>query len=467
MEVDEDRYNELVLIQKQTARNARKVGSAEGWRSGDVQIVDLPETVFTGYDEMSSEAEILALLGEGGAAAETASENENAVIILNKTPFYPGGGGQIADTGIIEGEGYKFSVTETVKTPKNVILHKVSVISGSINAGVACRANVDENRRKAIQRDHTAAHLLQAALRNRLGTHVEQAGQLVNENVCRFDFTHFSPLTSEEISDIEREVNCVILSSLPVVTTETTIEEAKKRGAMALFGEKYGDTVRMVDAGGYSIELCGGTHVKNTGEIGLFKIISEASVASGVRRVEVITGLNALEYLNNSLLSVHRAASALKCSADSLADRASAVQAELKAKDRELEKLKAEIASANAANLVTKAAEKNGIEVFTANAGEADAGALRTLLDSVKNDSSVIVAAGKNTEKGICSFACVCGKNAVASGAHAGNIVRAVAQIAGGSGGGKPDSAMAGGKDVTKIDDALNSVADVVTAMLK
>ncbi|MCH5198254.1 MAG: alanine--tRNA ligase [Oscillospiraceae bacterium] len=467
MEVDEEKYNELVLVQKQTARNARKVNSAEGWRSNAMELGSIPETVFTGYDELSSDAVILTLLSEGGSVIETAAEGENAIVVLDKTPLYPGGGGQVADTGVIEGDGFSFSVTETVKTPKNNILHKGKVISGSLSAGAGCKASVNENRRKAIARNHTSAHLLQAALRNKLGSHVEQAGQLVNESVCRFDFTHFSPLTSEELAEVENEVNSVILSALPVVTVETTIEEAKKRGAMALFGEKYGDKVRMVDAGGFSIELCGGTHVKNTGEIGLFKIISEASVASGVRRVEVITGLNALGYVNSALNNLHKAAASLKCSVDSLSDRAAGIQAELRSKEKELEKLKAEIASEKAASLITKVAEKGGVTVYIANAGEADAGALRTLLDGVKNDESVIVAAGKNTEKGTCSFACVCGKNAVASGAHAGNIVRAVAQIAGGSGGGKPDSAMAGGKDITKIEAALESVADTVTSMLK
>ncbi|MBQ7637452.1 MAG: alanine--tRNA ligase [Clostridia bacterium] len=468
MEVDEEKYDELVLIQKQTARSARKVGSAEGWRSDALDLGEIPETVFTGYEGTACAASVLAVIAEDGSIADSVPENESALIVLDKTPFYPGGGGQVADTGVIEGQGFTFSVSETVKTPKNVILHKGKVTSGAVSSGMACDAKVNEERRNAIRRNHTSAHLLQAALRNAFGTHVEQAGQLVNEHVCRFDFTHFSPLSSDEIAEIEKNVNEVILAALPVNTVETTIEEAKKRGAMALFGEKYGDTVRMVDAGGYSVELCGGTHVSNTGEIGMFKIISEASVASGVRRVEVVTGLNALSYLNNNLLNLHKTAAALKCgSIEALPERAAAIQSELKAKDKELEKLKAEIASANASRLITKVAEKNGVTVYVANAGEADAGALRTLLDGVKNDNSVIVAAGKNTEKGVCSFACVAGKNAVAAGAHAGNIVRSVAAIAGGSGGGKPDSAMAGGKDAAKIGEALDSVAGTVTAMLK
>ena len=467
MAVDEARFAALVQQQKETARSARKVASTEGWKSAGLTLGDLPETVFTGYGDTVATADVLEVLSAAGETKESAAEGEEAILVLEQTPFYPGGGGQVCDTGIIAGEGFTFRVDETSKTPKNVILHKGAVIKGSVSAGDPCEATVDNNRRNAIRRNHTSAHLLQAALREKLGTHVEQAGQLVNEKEMRFDFTHFSPLSGEELTEIERRINEVILSDLPVDTVETTIEEAKKRGAMALFGEKYGDTVRMVDAGGYSVELCGGTHVSRTGEIGLFKIISEASVASGVRRIEAYTGLNALEYINKTVRTLAASAAALKCAPDLLTDRAAAVNAELKAKEKELEKLKAEIAAAKAGELFKTVGEKNGIRILTADAGEADANALRTLIDGAKADDAVIVAAGRNTEKGTCSFACFCGKAAVAGGAHAGNIVRAVAGIAGGSGGGKPDSAMAGGRDLTKIGDALAAVAEIVTGMLK
>ena len=289
----------------------------------------------------------------------------------------------------------------------------------------------------------------------------------MNEKEMRFDFTHFSPLTSEEIAALETRINGVILQNLPVTTIETTPEDAKKRGAMALFGEKYGDTVRMVDVSGFSIELCGGTHVAATGEIGMLKIVSEASVASGVRRIEAYTGLNALDYVNRTARTLALAAATLKCSPDALPDRASAVAAELKNKEKELDKLKAEIAAAKAGELFKIVGEACGIRILTADAGEADANALRTLLDGAKDDASVIVAAGKNTEKGTCTFVAFCGKEAIARGAHAGNIVRAVAQLAGGNGGGKPDSAMAGGREIAKIGEALAAVPGIVTGMLK
>ena len=305
-------------------------------------------------------------------------------------------------------------------------------------------------------------------LRKKFGSHVEQAGQLVNSDIMRFDFTHFEALTSDEIRDIEKDVNEIILKAVPVSCSEKTLAEAKAMGAMALFGEKYGNTVRVVDIGGYSLELCGGTHVGNTGEIGLFKIISESSVASGVRRIEAVTGLNALQYVNKMLANAAAAAAVLKCgTVDALPEKAAAVTAELKAAEKETEKLKGELAAQKAGELFTTVGEFNGVTVKTADMGEANANALRTMLDSAKDDDSVIVVAGKNSEKGTCSFACACGKNAVAKGAHAGNIVREAAKVAGGAGGGKPDSAMAGGKDITKLPDALNAVKDIVAALIK
>ena len=466
MTVDETTFAALVQKQKDTARNARKVASTEGWKTAGVTASALPETVFTGYAGTESAAKVLAILTRDGAETDAAEEGDSVILVLDQTPFYPGGGGQVCDTGVITGDGFAFKVAETTKTPKNVTLHQGVIVSGEAHVNDACAAKADEMRRNAIRRNHTSAHLLQAALREKLGTHVEQAGQLVNETEMRFDFTHFSPLSSEEILAIETKINTVILQDLPVETIETTIEDAKQRGAMALFGEKYGDTVRMVNVGGYSIELCGGTHVARTGEIGLFKILTESSVASGVRRIEAYTGLNALEYVNKTAQTLHTAAATLKCAPDALPERAAAVNAELKAKEKELEKLKAEIAAAKAGELFQKAAELGGVKVCIADAGDADANALRTLIDGAKDENAVIVAAGKNTEKGTCSFACFCGKNAIAKGAHAGNIVRAVAMIAGGSGGGKPDSAMAGGKDITKIGDALAAVAEIVKAML-
>ncbi len=467
MSVDEERFNELIKIQKETARNARKDAGADAWKNSTASLKGITETVFTGYEGTESSGKVLALLTSDGESASNISEGEEAIIILDRTSFYAEGGGQCGDKGVIKNKNFTFSVTDTTKNTGGLFFHKGTVDAGIISVGDECETLADKSFREAVMRNHTSAHLLQAALRSTLGSHVEQAGQLVNESVMRFDFTHFSALTSEEIAKIENDVNSVILNALTVTSEEKTLDEAKKMGAMALFGEKYGDTVRVVNAGGYSLELCGGTHVKNTGSIGMFKIVSESSVASGVRRIEAVTGLNALNFVNELNANLLKTATVLKCSASALTDKATALSNELKAKEKQIEKLNSELASAKASELFTVAGEFSGIKVLTADLGEADANALRTMLDSSKADDTIVVVAGKNTEKGTCSFACACGKNAITAGAHAGNIVRETAKLAGGAGGGKPDSAMAGGKDITKINDALEAVASIVGSMIK
>ena len=467
MTVDEDRFNELIRIQKETARNARKDAGADAWKNSGASLKGLPETVFTGYEGTEGKGKVIAILTSDGETAQSIGEGEEAVIILDSTAFYAEGGGQCGDKGTLKGGAFSFKVNDTTKNNGGIFFHKGIVEEGIINVGDDAETLVCKCFREAVKRNHTSAHLLQAALRRVLGSHVEQAGQLVNDKVMRFDFTHFSALSAEEIEAIEKEVNKTILSVLPVDSSEKTLAEAKAMGAMALFGEKYGDTVRVVNAGGYSLELCGGTHAENTGNIGMFKITSESSVASGVRRIEAVTGLNALSFVNELNNSLFKTAAVLKCSASAVTEKAAALANELKNKDKQIEKLSSELASARAADLFTAVGEFSGIKVLTADLGEADANALRTMLDSSKNDDSVIVVAGKNTEKGTCSFACACGKNAVAKGAHAGNIVRETAKIAGGAGGGKPDSAMAGGKDITKIAAALAVVADIVGALIK
>ena len=468
MEADEETFRALVQKQKDTARAARKAADTDAWRSQSLSIDVTEETVFTGYAGTEDDCTVAALLDADGNAVQALGDGDTGILVLERTPFYPGGGGQVCDTGAVTGSGFAFTVTETFKTPKNIILHKGVVTEGAVTVGAAVHAAVDAERRAAIRRNHTAAHLLQAILRKHFGTHVEQAGQLVNEKEMRFDFTHFSALSSDEIAAVEHDVNNVIFADPPVITEEMPIEEAKKRGAMALFGEKYGDTVRVVNVEGVSMELCGGTHVSHAGELGLFKIVSEASVASGVRRIEALTGFNTLAYADRLNAELHKAAAVMKAGGvDAVADRAAAVIAELKAKEKEIEKLQAELSAVHAKEMVRTVSETGGVTVSVADAGEADAGKLRQLLDGAKADDAVIVAAGVNSEKGTCAFACVCGKNAVAKGAHAGRIVKEIAAIAGGSGGGKPDSAMAGGKDPSKVADALKAVADVVGQMIK
>ncbi len=467
MSVDEDRFNELIKIQKETARNARKDAGADAWKNSSASLKGIPETVFTGYDGTEGKGKILAILTSDGEKAESISEGEEAVIVLDSTSFYAESGGQCGDKGKITDGNFTFKVNDTTKNTNGIFFHKGKVTEGLVSVGDEAQTLVCGCFREAVKKNHTSAHLLQATLRNILGSHVEQAGQLVNDKVMRFDFTHFSALTTEEIETIEKEVNKVILSALPVESCEKTLAEAKAMGAMALFGEKYGDSVRVVNAGGYSLELCGGTHAENTGKLGLFKIVSESSVASGVRRIEAVTGLNALTYVNELNLNLAKTAATLKCSVSAVNEKAAQLSNELKFKDKQIEKLNAELASAKAADLFTLAGEFAGIKVLTADLGEADANALRTMLDSSKSDDSIIVVAGKNSEKGTCSFACACGKDAVSKGAHAGNIVRETAKLAGGAGGGKPDSAMAGGKDITKIPDALSAVSAIVGSMIK
>ena len=466
MTCDEEEFARLVQKQKDTARSARKDAGADAWKNTGATLKGIAPTVFTGYEGTTGSGRVVAILTGDAEKTEAAMQGDKAVLALDTTPFYAESGGQVGDTGVITGNGFRFEVTDTTKNNNGIFLHKGVVTEGEVAEGDACDAAVDAARRDAIRRNHTAAHLLQAALRELLGSHVEQAGQLVSDHSMRFDFTHFSALTTEELTAIENAVNDVILAAVPVETGEKTLAEAKAMGAMALFGEKYGDTVRVVKAGN-SLELCGGTHAANTGNLGLFKIISESSVASGVRRIEAYTGKGALDYVKKTELALARTAAALKCNVADVCDRAAAVTAELKTKEKEIEKLKGEIAAAKAGELFTEAGSFNGISVKTADLGEADANALRTMLDSAKADDAVIVVAGKNSEKGTCSFACACGKAAIAKGAHAGNIVREVAKIAGGNGGGKPDSAMAGGKDPTKIAEALAAVAGIAGAMIK
>ncbi|MCD7775124.1 MAG: DHHA1 domain-containing protein, partial [Clostridiales bacterium] len=348
--------------------------------------------------------------------------------------------------------------------------HHGSLTGDALKTGDKVNAQIDVKTRNATMRNHTAAHLLQAALRQVLGTHVEQAGQLVNAKEVRFDFTHFAALTSEELKQVEALVNEEILSAEQVVTKEMPIAEAKAMGAMALFGEKYGDVVRVVKAGEFSTELCGGTHADNTGKIGLFKIVSESSVAAGVRRIEAVTGTNLLKYIDDKNNLIYSAAAALKVgNPNDLTAKAASVAAELKADEKEIEKLKAEIAKAGSKSLLENAVEVKGVKIISADIGEGGAEKVRAMLDSAKEfgDNIIMIAGSLIKEKGTVSFGCMCGKGAIAKGAHAGNIVKEVAKIAGGSGGGKPDSAMAGGKDPSKLSEAVEKAAEIASSFLK
>ena len=470
MSVDIGEYDRLYAQSRAAARAARKDAGAQAWKDSNVSFKDVGATEFVGYTDYSCDAEIKAIV-TNGERDEFATADSEVVVVLDKTPFYGESGGQAGDTGIIKTDNATLEVTATGKTPDGVVLHIARFISGdSIALGDKVHAQIDVEKREATRRNHTAAHLLQAALRKHLGSHVEQAGQLVNSEEMRFDFTHFSALSGDELKAIEREVNEVILKGIPVETREMPIEEAKKLGAMALFGEKYGDVVRVVSAGDFSVELCGGTHADNTAKLGLFKIVSESSVAAGIRRITAVTGFGVLKHIENDERIMQSAAAAMKLgNVAELDKRAATLAAEVKAKDRELAELRSEISALKAGSLMDSARQVGGVRLITAEVEVSNPGELRSMCDTARDNGADIVAvfAGVNKEKGTLNFACACGADAIKLGAHAGNIVRETAKIAGGSGGGKPDSAMAGAKDASKADEALAAVDSIVSAMLK
>ena len=464
--VDEDKFNALLANQKATARAARKDAGADAWKNTSVKI-DAEKTVFTGYTDFTAEAKVLALVNSDGELVDMLGAGEKGSVVLDKTPFYATSGGQVADTGVITADGVEFDVEDTSKNADGIYIHSGTVKEGVVSVGNTVNAQIDADRRKSVMRNHTAAHLLQAALREVLGTHVEQAGQLVNDKEVRFDFTHFNPLTTEELSRVEAIVNKEILACAPVSMQEMPIEEAKKMGAMMLFGEKYGDIVRVVKAGDASTEFCGGTHVASTGELGLFKIVSEASVAAGVRRIVALTGTGVLNYLNECEDTVKFASATFKSADNEVKDRITAIVAENKAKDKEIQNLNAEMTKLKSADMFSSAVDVDGLELYTAKVEGTTPDALRSMGDDVKTkgDNVVAVLAGVNGDKA--NFVAVCGKGAIAKGVKAGDLVKEVAKIANGGGGGRPDSAMAGAKDITKIDEALSKAEEIVKSLIK
>lgn len=447
--VNEEEFNSLMEEQKKRAREARKHNNIDGWKDADSFLDGIKATKFVGYDDLSVNAKVLAL-------------NENN-IVLDTTSFYAESGGQVSDTGTIYFEGGSFEVTNVSKTPSGVFVHEGNFVQGSLKIGDVVNTSVDEEKREKIKRNHTAAHLLQAALRKVLGAHVEQAGQYVSESSVRFDFTHFSSLTNEEIQKVETLVNKIILDGQPVITEEMSINEAKKKGAMALFGEKYGEVVRVVSAGDFSSELCGGTHVKNTSDICLFKIASENSVASGVRRIEAVTGDGVLNLLNNYKNIIIDTCSEIKLqNINELPLKVKQLTEELKQADKKIEALEAKLAANSVDEYLKNAAIIKDFVVITAELSNVEPNIARNMCDVIKekNENSVIIFALKNNGK--LTFLASCGKQAVKNGASAGNIVREVAKITGGNGGGKPETAMAGGKDVSKIQEALDLVLTIL-----
>lgn len=465
--VDGEGFDKLMNEQRERARAARASQGAGDLT--DTKDEDTPATEFVGYEKLECESKVAAIIASGERTGF--AENGEISVILDRTPFYAESGGQVGDCGVITSEGAVVRVNDCRKSPSGRFVHFGEVISGRISVGDSVTCKVDITNRNNITRNHSVAHLLQASLRRVLGTHVQQAGQLVNSHRVRFDFTHFAALTAQELELVEHGVNEVILEGLPVETDVMDIEEARKTGAMALFGEKYGDKVRVVKMGSKndpaSIEFCGGTHVSNTAKIGLFHIVSESSVAAGVRRIEGATGFNLLEVLNADEENIKETAQVLKASPSELSVRANAVTQELRAKEKEIESLNGKLAGTQLSGLMSGAKQVGGFKVITSVLKGAAGDALRLLTDRVRESEPTAVVVLAGVSGGKLSFSAACGKQAVAHGAHAGNIVRAVAKVAGGSGGGKPDSAMAGGKDVTKAHEALAAVENIVAPMYK
>lgn len=465
LNLDEDAFVKLMNEQKERARTARMSMEDVAWAE-EVLKLDGVKPEFVGYDQLQTDAKILAIMVEN-EMVPVVQKGQRATIVFDKTCFYAESGGQVADKGKITQESNIASVLDVQKTGTGLFVHVCEVEEGSFQVGDTVHQMVAVLVRESIMRNHTAAHLLQAALRNVLGDHVHQAGQLVNAHTLRFDFSHFEALSKDEIHKIEVQVNTKIFESLPVIVKEMGIEEAKKTGAMALFGEKYGDVVRVVNAGGYSIEFCGGTHVDNTAKIGLFKIVSESSVAAGIRRIEAKTGMQILELLRESTTTIQQAATALKLSNPTeLVHKCQAVSTELKEKNQEIERLNAKLASTQLDSLLENASSVKGVQFVCTMVKDVKTEALRLMGDQLKDKAENMVALLVSVDSDRANMLCVCGKQAIALGAHAGKIVKEVSAITGGKGGGRPDSAMAGVGDIAKIDTALKDAVGILENFL-
>lgn len=466
MSVDRATFDELMNEQRARARAARAAMGDFAWESTDLGLDKDQKTEFLGYTDFETTAEVLAIVSDGEITTAI-GEGNDATLVLDRTVFYAESGGQCADIGEIINDTMTFTVRDVQKTKDGKFLHIGSVTHGSVAVSDKVCAKIDIDRRRAIMRAHSATHLLQKALRNLLGSHVEQAGSYVTPDTLRFDFTHFSALTADEISAVEREVNEVMMQGLSIETKVMPIEEAKKIGAMALFGEKYGDTVRVVKMGDYSIEFCGGTHMDNTAKAGLLKIVSESSVAAGVRRIEAICGNVVLDKISEANRLTYELADIMKTSPHELVNKSVQAMTELKNLKNEIAALKERLAASDAQALLNSAKEYQGLHIVTATFKDVAGDTLRTIGDQLKSADENVVVVLASVNDGKIVFVSCCGKQAVARGIKAGNLVREVAKVTGGNGGGKPDSAMAGGNDVLKLDNALAIVDDFVSENIK
>lgn len=464
MEVDEEGFKTFMNEQRVRAREARKALGDLGW-AGIEFGKDIPDTVFCGYDNALCPCKVLALVVEGEQLC-SASAGDNVIIVLDNTVMYAEMGGQTGDHGVIAGPGFSVEINNVTKNKGGKFMHYGTVMSGMIQVGDTAECSYDAEYRNSIRRAHSATHLLQYALRKTLGDHVHQAGSLVEPDKLRFDFTHFSALTPEEIQKTEELVNAAVLSCLPVTTEIMSLEDAKSTGATALFGEKYSDSVRVVSMGSISSELCGGTHLSNTSECGLFHIVSEGSVASGVRRIEAVTGSNVLSALYSAEKSLGELSASMKCSVSDIKQRIDSINAELKDYKKLIDQYKARESAGGADSMLKNAKTAGEFHVVNATISEGDANALRSLGDVLRDKDPFVVAVLALVLEDKITFLSVCGKDAIASGAKAGDLMRIVCAASGGKGGGKPESAMGGTNDVSKLDAAFSASYEYVNGLI-
>ncbi len=473
--VDEDGFKAAMKIQKETARQATKENvSNTAWGGNklpDELLNDKSATTFEGYEKFETNAKVMYVLKvDEDGALQIASEvfaGDKAIVILDKTTLYATMGGQVCDNGKFTNDSLEAVVTNVEKDTASKYLHSIEVVSGSIKAGDEVKVAIDKERRLSTCRNHSTTHMLQAALRSVLGDHVEQKGSYVDSERLRFDFTHFSAMTAEEIAKVEDIVNSVILEDMPIVTREMPIDEARKLGAMALFGEKYGATVRVVSIGdGYSVEFCGGTHLTQSSQAGQLRIISEAGVASGVRRIEAVTGKAAYELMKADRSTISDVASTLKVNKDQIVKKSESLLSDIKALEKEIASIKKAAAGSVADDLIKAATKIGSVDVVCAKVDANDAAELRDMADGIRDrlENGFVFLAASNGDKVL--FIAMASKNAVAAGAHSGNVIKEAAKVAGGGGGGRPDMAQAGGKDVSKVDDALAKANEVLKAQI-
>ncbi len=462
--VDQEGFDAHMQVQRETAREATRAALGDvAWTEDILRELDIT-TRFVGYTALEADAKVLALVVDG-QLADSIGEGDLATVVLGETPFYAEGGGQVGDTGVIAGPGFRFVVEDCKHSATGHTVHMGRMEAGILSAGDAVTASVDAERRRSIMRNHSSCHLLQKALRTVLGDHVHQAGSYVDDKVCRFDFSHFSAMTPQELAAVEDQVNGMILEANPVTAAEMSIDEARAMGAMALFGEKYGDRVRVVNMNGRSIELCGGTHVTNTAQLGLFRILRESSVAAGVRRIEATTGWGVLGLMREEEELLHTAAASLKLNSTAeLGDKIRQLVAESKERERRIAEFEERLASIKVEGLVDNAMRIGDLRIVSASIAGAQPELLRLMCDNAKARVPGVVIVLTSVSGGKGTVAAACGAKAVAAGVHAGQIVKAICALTGGKGGGRPDSAMGGASDIYKIDEAVAQIPDMVRA---